>query len=344
MPSTTLPPTTRAALNASLAHSKATSTYVYISGLSGHHTLEVGLAYYYRGHYIYAYPAGTLIEPIPYSTRKGIMIQGIVSPSAPEYHRGAEDLVEEGSVEALRASIRSESEALKRLEADRMKETEDVLAGEAGRSSGADASRRPSLPTPAMCSLQGPSSALPLRREGALPPFTPQHGLKWVAASAPGSRLASTTPTPLASRAPSPTSKLRPNHSSLGLSSLSRIRGRPPPSLKRFTKLTPFPETIPSNIPSRSVSVTYLPGLGDHALLAGDAGEGGKGGKRTAPCVIHGGECDGVFTAEKWLTAMTVENRGFVEEVPWVCGGGRVMVDWVGLLEEVGGAREVVRL
>lgn len=35
---------------------------VYISGLQGHHDLETGIAYHYRGHYIYAYPAANPIE------------------------------------------------------------------------------------------------------------------------------------------------------------------------------------------------------------------------------------------------------------------------------------------
>lgn len=97
--------------NEALARRKALHIQVYISGLSGQHTLEVGLAYYYRGHYIYACPASNLIEPIPYSTRKGIMIQGVVSETAPWYDRSAPGLGEEREIRALEKSVESERRA-----------------------------------------------------------------------------------------------------------------------------------------------------------------------------------------------------------------------------------------
>ncbi|KAF9697110.1 hypothetical protein EKO04_004659 [Ascochyta lentis] len=106
-----MPSTSRKTQNERIAREKALHTRVYVSGLEGHHTLEVGLAYYYRGHYMYACPAANLIEPIPYSTRKGIMIQGIVSASAPAYDASAPGLQPESSVEALKKSITSEREA-----------------------------------------------------------------------------------------------------------------------------------------------------------------------------------------------------------------------------------------
>jgi hypothetical protein len=67
--------------------SHSLNTRVYISGLRGDHTLETGLAYYYRGHYVYSFPGGTLIEPIPCSIKKGIMVHGMVSPSATTLRR-----------------------------------------------------------------------------------------------------------------------------------------------------------------------------------------------------------------------------------------------------------------
>lgn len=88
-------------------------------------------------------------------------------------------------------------------------------------------------------------------------------------------------------------------------------------------------------------SVGYLYGLGDHALSVEDlnraeksVGVGLNGGARTAPCAIHGEECDGVSTERMWKTEETKRSRGFMEEVPMVDAGGRVMVDWARLLEE----------
>lgn len=93
--------------NQLIARDKALKTRVYVSGLQGDHTLETGLAYYYRGHYLYSHPGGTLIEPIPYSTKKGIMVHGMVSPSAPTYDKSSDSLVPEESIRALEASIRN---------------------------------------------------------------------------------------------------------------------------------------------------------------------------------------------------------------------------------------------
>lgn len=205
-------PSFRKAHNAHIARFKALHTHVYISGLKGYHTLELGLAYYYRGHYIYAYPAGNLIEPIPYSTRKGIMIQGIVSASAPVHNAGAEGLVDEASVSALDASIKGEKEVRTQSAADKA----------AGTTSAQET--RTSSPAPPVLfamragteGLRPSPSSFALLRESALSSFTPHLGAHMFSASAPGSRLAS--------RAASP-SGLRPISSHVGIVSLGAIRG-----------------------------------------------------------------------------------------------------------------------
>jgi hypothetical protein len=94
--------------NQLIVREKALNTRVYVSGLRGDHNLETGLAYYYRGHYLYSFPGGALIEPIPYSTKKGIMVHGMVSPSAPTYDGSSARLVPEESIRALKASIKNE--------------------------------------------------------------------------------------------------------------------------------------------------------------------------------------------------------------------------------------------
>ncbi|KAH9871684.1 hypothetical protein J1614_005939 [Plenodomus biglobosus] len=74
---------------------------VYISGIRGQHSLEVGVAYYYRGHHIYSAAAANPIEPTPFSTRKGITVVGIAQHLAPLYAPQAPDLVPEASIRAL---------------------------------------------------------------------------------------------------------------------------------------------------------------------------------------------------------------------------------------------------
>ncbi|KAF2633856.1 hypothetical protein BU25DRAFT_465081 [Macroventuria anomochaeta] len=330
--------------NERIARERAQHTHVYISGLSGHHTLERGLAYYYRGHYIYAYPAGNLIEPIPYSTRKGIMIQGIVSASAPGYDKEDEGLVEEESIRALEASVEGEKRAKEESEEDKAKEVvcaledgvdvvntsrtpapflTDLLVNEALKPSSRSAS--PSLrPPPAAEALPPTITSFAVLRDAALNTFTPQLGARFLAASAPGSRLAS--------RAASP-SGLRPTSSHVGLARLGSIRGHTHHLNIPIHTANSSTEDTPSRPAS---SVRYLYGLGDHALSIEDLPRpvGVSSGGRVAPCTIHGEECDGVSVKELWLTKRVVSGLGFVEELPMMERGGRVMVDWAELLEE----------
>jgi len=60
---------------------------------------------------------------------------------------------------------------------------------------------------------------------------------------------------------------------------------------------------------------------------------------RVPKCALHGEDCDGVSVAGTWKTKLAQETTGFREVYPMLAGaGGRVMVDWMGLLrEEVGG-------
>ena len=41
-----------------LPAARAKNMRVYVSGIIGQQSLETGVAYHYRGHYIYAFPAG----------------------------------------------------------------------------------------------------------------------------------------------------------------------------------------------------------------------------------------------------------------------------------------------
>ncbi|KAL5439466.1 hypothetical protein PMIN06_003873 [Paraphaeosphaeria minitans] len=63
---------------------KAKGMEVYISGFYGAHPIETGIAYWYRGHYVYS-RAGVPIEPIQFATKKGIHVVGTTVDSAPPF-------------------------------------------------------------------------------------------------------------------------------------------------------------------------------------------------------------------------------------------------------------------
>lgn len=113
--------------NAQLAAAKARNQRVYISGLEGHHSLETGVAYYYRGHYIYAYPGSNPIEPVPFSTAKGIKIAGTRPELAPRHDPNARDLVAESSISALNKSCDSFYRARKEEEDEEKREVAQAL-------------------------------------------------------------------------------------------------------------------------------------------------------------------------------------------------------------------------
>ncbi|KAF2267955.1 hypothetical protein CC78DRAFT_590193 [Lojkania enalia] len=83
----------------------------YISGIEGLHPIRVGVAYYYRGHYIYGRSMNPL-EPLPYSTKtKRMTIAGTIPGSAPPYDQHGMNLVRESDVGALSKAIVSECHA-----------------------------------------------------------------------------------------------------------------------------------------------------------------------------------------------------------------------------------------
>ncbi|CAN9172280.1 unnamed protein product [Alternaria alternata] len=112
------------------ARIKATGQRVYISGLKGHHTLETGVAYHYRGHFIYAFPASNPIEPVPFSTKKGINIVGVVKDQAPIYNHTDPDLILEQDIAALQKSCVHEWEFQQAQEELKKQETRKVLEAE----------------------------------------------------------------------------------------------------------------------------------------------------------------------------------------------------------------------
>lgn len=83
---------------------KARNMRVYMSGFHGLHRIEVAVAYWHRGHYIYG-PARNPIEPLQFSTKKELMIIGTTADTAPIYTLDGRDLVLESDVGALRKAM-----------------------------------------------------------------------------------------------------------------------------------------------------------------------------------------------------------------------------------------------
>lgn len=198
--------------NARIAAAKARQP-VFISGLSGQHTLETGVAYWYRGHDIYICPAGTPIHPIPFVIKKGINLVGIAPDLAPRFNPRAGDLVRESSISALKKAV--DSFIKERAEDEERKKKEVAEALEQERTSSLLQIPQPTPPTttttrriPSMSSL---SHSLF---------HTPHDRAHFLSDSAPGSRLHSLTNTPYASRPVSPA------HTSLRqVSSTTRLYG-----------------------------------------------------------------------------------------------------------------------
>jgi hypothetical protein len=76
---------------------------VRISGIRGRHPIETGVAYWYRGHYLYGI-YGNPLEPVSFATKE-IHILGTTMDSAPPFDRHEPWLQEEGEIAALRKSM-----------------------------------------------------------------------------------------------------------------------------------------------------------------------------------------------------------------------------------------------
>ena len=67
----------------------------------------VGIAYWYRGHYIYG-PAFNPIQPITFANKKEIMIAGTTAETAPPYAQFDKDRVSEVTIAALEKAMHAE--------------------------------------------------------------------------------------------------------------------------------------------------------------------------------------------------------------------------------------------
>ncbi|ORX99695.1 hypothetical protein BCR34DRAFT_576393 [Clohesyomyces aquaticus] len=72
----------------------------YVSGFRGTFTSATAIAYFYRGHHIYA-PNGNPVEPMSFASGKKTVITGLTMSSAPIYDLNHPNLVDEREVAAL---------------------------------------------------------------------------------------------------------------------------------------------------------------------------------------------------------------------------------------------------
>lgn len=346
--------------NARFAAAKAAQP-VFISGLFGQHTLETGVAYYYRGHYVYACPAGMPIQPIPFVIKKGINIIGISANLAPRYNAGASDLVSESSISALKKACDSFNKECKEEEERNKREVVEALEHER--------------------LLQVPGQLTATRRAPSVSSLTsslfhtPHDRARFLSDSAPGSRIASVTNTPYASRPVSPTHiglrqvssttrlfGLNDNHASHlsnvaeGSSALSLYVQEDDFNSSTEDMYMPSAAAIPIASPpySRNKPIgTGRPRKASFALnqaynakkevvpmiempqitVQDEQQENGK--SRVCKCVLHGEGCDGKYVAHTWRTQHASKTTGFRELVPFVQGeGSRIIVDWEKVLLE----------
>ena len=309
------------------------------------------MAYFYRGHFIYACPAGNPIEPIPFSTRRGISIVGTVQDCAPAYDPQARDLVPEGNIAALdRACIHMQQGQQRQDQEQEAEETE---------------------------------------RASAPPGFTPHNRAQFLAQSAPGSQHASATNTPFSSRPTLPSYNVDDHGLLQPISSISRLTYLPTGSssskeIDHFAQNASHPASSstsrrqsPSSQMSRKDSNTelYLHGLGHidkpaqrreitsvpyFPLLPEISHEQSLQAPSSAPahdetskakdtkiemvfkCPIHDETCDGITTTNKHLTARAREFKAFKDLYPTITGSdGRVMIDWARLFAEERAEREL---
>ena len=77
--------------------------FVFISGFRGLHPIEVGIAYFYRGHHLYS-PGLDPVKPEQFTTRDVVLLRGMPRKSVPRYEPFDPDLQEESEVCALHGS------------------------------------------------------------------------------------------------------------------------------------------------------------------------------------------------------------------------------------------------
>ncbi len=226
--------------------------------------MELGLAYYYRGHFIYAYPAGTPIEPIAYSTRRGISIVGIALDQAPRYNAFATNLVAEDSIGALKKACKNEAILQQQRKEEQESETPEVSqqSKEDKRAKSAPENNIKQADVPSVyvsdadkqsenhARSKSASSTEFLKPLPSVPrihssAYTPHDRAQFLAYSAPASRYMSTSNSPHASRPVSPSKGTEGSgllRSVASASKLSHLLAEEEERRRAFSPLSEVPE------------------------------------------------------------------------------------------------------
>jgi hypothetical protein len=206
--------TTGSKKNKSRGATKGKKIPVYISGLQGKHTMETGIAYFYRGHDLYG-PMRNPLMPVSFPTKSEVLVVGLTYDCAPHYNPANPTLRDERQVCALGRSKFHEWENRSKETAPEDKSTpfegqvaivNNLMANSTGTI----------MPAQGKSGNQTAETAYSISRNPSVQVHAPEttnthdsdryyndHAL-YLAASAPGSRPLTRFSTPFGSRSISP--------------------------------------------------------------------------------------------------------------------------------------------
>ncbi|KAL1591899.1 hypothetical protein SLS60_011491 [Paraconiothyrium brasiliense] len=334
---------------------RAKGMEVHISGFHGMHPIETGVAYWYRGHYMYS-NAGIPVEPVPFATKKGVHIIGTTVDTAPPFRLGGvpgdryelevaalynsmlhtwEEQEKEKNNAGEAVILEVQTDGFKGLKpADQeLKPAQDRFRLEVTRNEpkGHYNDRAMFLARSAPGSQQG--TPTPSRSN------TPISYVSRAASTAPFRAVASTSRMQtLLDQAPviEGLLALQEKHPGVSSRNTSIHKDIPGPSMLDLVKAREKTASRAGRTRSDSMKAASL------ALNAAfndfnrdiSGKEDNKLGGGILKCCVHGGDCDGITVTNEHLTLQNMKARGFKEEYPVVVNGGRTMIDWFALMKE----------
>ncbi|KAJ4350526.1 uncharacterized protein N0V89_009147 [Didymosphaeria variabile] len=333
---------------------KANGMEVNISGFYGIHPIETGVAYWYRGHYIYS-TAGIPVEPVPFATKKGVHIVGTTIETAPPFRLGGVPGDRyEIEVAALHSSM---VHAWK--EQEKEKETGEAVASgdQTDEIQGLKPADQEMNPAQNRFRLEVTKNeaggyyndramflaqSAPGSQHGTPTPSrsnTPmQHGTR-SASMAPFRAVASTSRMQtLLEQAPVIEGLLALQEKHPGVSSRNTSIHKDIPGPSMFDLVKAREQTASRAGRTRSDSMKAASLALNVAFNDSNRDVSGKVNKKNEDsvlkCCIHGGDCDGVTVTTEHLTLKNLKIRGFKEAYPVVINQGRTMIDWYTLMKE----------
>ncbi|KAF2653284.1 hypothetical protein K491DRAFT_718216 [Lophiostoma macrostomum CBS 122681] len=307
---------------------RADNTDCLISGVQGAQNMRVGIAYFYRGHYIYSL-ARTPLEPQPFATKGRLMVAGTAVNTAPFYDNQGPDLVPEPTIGFLyKAQMTDQHYGLDGTRSASQHVATPIIIEPDTTARAHDT---------AFSSYPGPAN----RKH-----FTPHDRAHFLAASLPGSKFVSRANSPsrdyddYKEQEHEDTSRLRPVLSSTRLGSLLAGGGvalgegsgaKTPPAtewmddeaISSYMYKSPSPEA-PAHVsrPRRA------------SVLLNQAYNATHPSRNVLKCPLHDGACDGVSVVEPHLTEQCRLGRGFKDLYPVLQKGDRTMIDWEKVMAE----------